>query len=100
MPAGGQERSFEHIDGIPPVLRFDNMTTAVAQVHKGTVRILADVFTCFMAAHYQFRANFCNPVSSNKKSNAANKVEYSYRNAFVPVPTSTFFDNSNEYPWQ
>ena len=44
----GRKRIFEHIDGIPPVLRFDNMTTAVVQVHKGTIRVLTDAFTCFM----------------------------------------------------
>lgn len=31
----GMQRIFEHIGGVPPRLRFDNMTTAVAQVLEG-----------------------------------------------------------------
>jgi hypothetical protein len=50
----GMKRIFEHIGGVPPVLRFDNMSTAVVQVLKGTERILTDGFTRFML-HYHFR---------------------------------------------
>ena len=32
----GMQRIFEHIGGVPPRLRFDNMTTAVAHVLEGT----------------------------------------------------------------
>lgn len=49
----GMKRIFEHIGGVPPRLRFDNMTTAVAQVLKGTERVLTDGFTRFML-HYRF----------------------------------------------
>jgi transposase len=48
--------------------------------------------------HYRFRAEFCNPASGNEKGNVENKVGYSRRNAFVPVPTITSFDDFNEVP--
>ena len=48
------------------------MTTAVAQVLKGTERVLADGFSRFML-HYRFHADFCNPASGNGKGNVENK---------------------------
>ena len=63
----GMKRIFEHMGGVPPRLRFDNMTTAVAQVLRGTERSLTDGFSRFML-HYRFRAEFCNPASGNEKS--------------------------------
>ncbi len=95
----GMKRIFEHIDGVPPRLRFDNMSTAVAQVLKDGERILTDGFTRFML-HYRFQADFCNPASGNEKGNVENKVGYSRRNAFVPVPVITSFEEFNEHLWE
>lgn len=80
------KRIFEYIGGIPIRLRFDNMTTAVAQVLKDGERVLTDGFTRFML-HCIFRADFCNPVSSNEKGNVEKKVGYSRRNASASVPS-------------
>ena len=41
----GMKRIFEHMGGVPPRLRFDNMTTAVAQVLRGTERSLTEGFS-------------------------------------------------------
>ena len=88
------KRIFERIGGVPVRLPFDNMTTAmttaVSQVLKGTERVLTDGFNRFML-HYRFQADFCNPASGNEKGNVENKVGYSRRNAFVPVPTIADF---------
>ncbi len=94
----GMKRIFEYIGGVPTRIRFDNMSTAVAQILEGTERKLTDGFTRFML-HYRFEADFCNPASGNEKGNVENKVGYSRRNAFVPVPTITFFDEFNESMW-
>ena len=91
----GLKRIFEHIGGVPCRIRLDNMTTAVAQVLKGAERVLTDGFMRFML-HYRFHAEFCNPASGNEKGNVENKVGYSRRNAFVPVPTITSFEAFNE----
>ena len=94
----GMKRIFEYIGGVPTRIRFDNMSTAVAQVLEGAERKLTDGFTRFML-HYRFEADFCNPASGNEKGNVENKVGYSRRNAFVPVPTITSFDEFNESLW-
>ena len=94
----GMKRIFEHIGGVPPRIRFDNMTTAVAQVLEGHERILTDGFRRFML-HYRFQAEFCNPASGNEKGNVENKVGYSRRNFLVPVPTICSFDEFNDRLW-
>jgi len=80
------KRIFEYIGGIPLRLRFDNMTTAVAQVLKDGERVLTEGFTRFML-HCIFRADFCNPASGNEKGNVEKKVGYSRRNASASVPS-------------
>jgi len=62
----GMRRIFEYIGGVPARIRFDNMSTAVAQILDGTERRLTEGFTRFML-HYRFQADFCNPASGNEK---------------------------------
>ena len=95
----GLKRVFERIGGVPLRLRFDNLSTAVAKVLEGGERELTEGFRRFML-HYRFRADFCNPASGNEKGNVENKVGYSRRNAFVPVPTVTSFEAFNEWLWE
>lgn len=92
----GMRRIFEYIGGVPVRIRFDNMSTAVAQVLEGAERKLTEGFTRFML-HYRFQADFCNPASGNEKGNVENKVGYIRRNALVPIPTITSFDEFNEH---
>ena len=94
----GLKRVFEHIGGVPPRLKFDNLSTAVAKVLEGGERELTEGFRRFML-HYRFQADFCNPAAGNEKGNVENKVGYSRRNAFVPVPTVTSFEAFNEWLW-
>ena len=94
----GMQRIFEHIGGVPPRVRADNMSTAVSKVLKGRKRILTDGYARFML-HYGFRTDFCNPAAGNEKGNVENKVGYGRRNALVPVPTIESFDTFNEQLW-
>jgi hypothetical protein len=94
----GLKRVFEHIGGVPPRLKFDNLSTAVAKVLEGGERELTEGFRRFML-HYRFQADFCNPAAGNEKGNVESKVGYSRRNAFVPVPTVTSFEAFNEWLW-
>ena len=95
----GLKRVFEHIGGVPKRIRFDNLSPAVAQVKKGTERVLTDGFIRFQL-HYRFQADFCNPAKGNEKGNVENKVGYSRRNALVPVPVITDFAAFNEGLWE
>ena len=95
----GLQRVFEHIGGVPPRLKFDNLSAAVVKVLKGGERALTEGFQRFKL-HYRFQADFCNPAAGNEKGNVENKVGYSRRNAFVPVPTITCLDKFNEGLWE
>ena len=52
------------------------------------------------AARGPQQAEFYNPASGNEKGNVENKVGYSRRNAFVPVPTITSFEAFNQWLWE
>ena len=94
----GLQRVFEHIGGVPPRLKFDNLSAAVVKVLEGGERELTEGFLRFKL-HYRFQADFCNPAAGNEKGNVENKVGYSRRNAFVPVPTITSMEEFNEQLW-
>ena len=91
----GMKRIFEYIGGTPQRIKADNMTTAVAKVLKEGKRELSDGFMRFML-HYRFESDFCNPAAGNEKGNVENKVGYSRRNFFVPVPIIEDFESFNE----
>lgn len=71
------------------------MSTAVVEVKRGGERVLTDTFLRFMN-HYGFKGEFCNPTAGNEKGNVENKIGYTRRNFFVPLPTITSFDDFNE----
>ena len=89
----GMKAIFEHIDGVPIVIRFDNMSTAVKKIKEYGERDLTKGFLRFMM-HYDFQSNFCNPNSGHEKGSVENKVGYHRRNLFVPIPE---FKDLKEY---
>lgn len=71
----------------------------MVKVLESGERELTAGFTRFKL-HHRFQADFCNPASGNEKGSEENKVGYSRRNAFVPVPTITSFEKFNERLWE
>lgn len=76
---------FEHINGVPREIWFDNASAIVAQYLKGSDRKLSERFVRFHM-HYGFKPIFMNPASGWEKGNVENKVGYCRRNLLVPVP--------------
>ena len=85
---------FEHIGGVPTLIRFDNASTMVAKVLKNGERELTDRFQRFQE-HFGFEAIFCNPGKGNEKGNVENKVGYLRRNLLVPEPQFESLDRYN-----
>ena len=83
----GLKRVFERIGGVPPRMRFDNLSPAVVEVLEGRERVLTEGFTRFKL-HYRFQADFCNPGKGNEKGNVENKVGYSGETCSSPSRTS------------
>lgn len=83
--AEGMIAIFLHIGGVPRVIRFDNMSTAVKEIKAHGGRELTDNFRR-MQCHFGFESNFCNPAAGHEKGSVENFVGTSRRNLFVPVP--------------
>jgi len=91
----GMKRIFEHIQGVPIVIWFDNMSTAVKKIKKQGKRDTTDGFMRFMM-HYSFESNFCNANSGHEKGSVENKVGYHRRNLFVPIPEFDCLEDYNK----
>jgi len=87
----GLKDIFAYIGGVPPVIVFDNATGVGRRV--GAIIHEAALFQR-MRAHYGFSVRFCNPDSGHEKGNVENKVGYTRRNFFVPMPA---YDDVEEY---
>jgi len=76
---------FNELGGAPKVLWFDNLSSAVTDVLKGTKRKLTKAFSAFKW-HYRFGTNFCNVGKGHEKGSVENKVGYLRRNWMSPPP--------------
>ena len=82
---------FQEMGGVPALIIFDNATGVGRRI--GSVIREAQLFQQFRA-HYGFSVRFCNPDSGHEKGNVENKVGYTRRNWFVPLPE---FDDIEAY---
>ena len=89
----GLKGIFEHLEHVPRVIWFDNLSAAVAGIGEQGNRKLVDQFYRF-TLHYGFKAQFCNPGKGHEKGHVENKVGYSRRNFFVPEPA---FDDIEQF---
>lgn len=87
----GLKDIFEYIGGVPLVIVFDNATGVGRRI--GDIIHETKLFEC-MRAHYRFAVRFCNPESGHEKGNVENKIGYTRRNLFVPIPS---IDDITEY---
>ncbi|HIE12988.1 MAG TPA: IS21 family transposase, partial [Desulfotomaculum sp.] len=92
-------RLFERIGGVPPKVWFDNLPPAVRKLLTGGDRQLTETFQRF-CLHYRFEPVFCNTGRGNEKGNVENKVGFTRRNWFVPVPGFAGWEQINADLWQ
>lgn len=86
---------FNELDGVPSVIWFDNLSSAVKEVLKDGKRKLTKAFKEF-EWHYRFKANFCNVGKGNEKGHVENKVGYVRRNYMSPMPIITDINEFNQ----
>lgn len=87
----GLQNIFLYIGGVPTLIVFDNATGVGRRI--GEIIHEARLFER-MRAHYRFSVRFCNPYSGHEKGNVENKIGYTRRNLFVPIPS---FDDICKY---
>lgn len=81
----GLKNIFNHINGVPNRMWFDNMSTVVKKILRNGQREFTEAFLRFKN-HYGFTAALCNPDSGHEKGHVETKVGYHRRNLLVPVP--------------
>ena len=78
-----QQLAFDHFNGVPKRVIFDNAKVAVKEGFGHYAKPQAKYLS--FSAHYAFDLDFCNPAKGNEKGLVENLVGYSRRNFLVPV---------------
>jgi transposase len=94
----GMAQGFEFLGGTPSVVRFDNLTLAVARVLRGKQRIQQDRFITFRS-HYLFEASFTTPgiQGAHEKGGIENECGRFRRRWLTPVPCFDSWEEFNDY---
>jgi transposase len=90
----GQIDSFNELGGVPRLITYDNLSSAVKKVLGGTRREEQKEFVAFRS-HYLFESNYCSPGEAHEKGLIENLVGYARRNYLVPLPDVTSFEELN-----
>ncbi len=80
------------------MIRFDNLSQAIARVLRGTKRVEQDRFVAFRS-HYGFKASFTTPgiTGAHEKGGVEGEVGRFRRRWLVPVPEIAGWDELNDY---
>jgi transposase len=90
------EEAFAYFGGVFAVLRYDNLTSAVKRVLRGTRREENERFIAFRS-HWRFRAEFCTPGAGHEKGGVEGEAGYFRRNHWVPLPQARDLEELNRY---
>jgi transposase len=91
----GHRRAFVFFQGVPRLIIYDNLKSAVVKVKRHHNRILNKSFKRF-TQHHLFEARFCNVGRGNEKGHVENGVKWAQKKLFVPVPRFTDWTRFNE----
>jgi transposase len=88
------EEAFRYFGGVFRQLRYDNLSSAVKRVLRGSRREETARFIAFRS-HWRFEAEFCTPARGNEKGGVEGEVGRFRRNHLVPVPQAESLDELN-----
>jgi transposase len=92
----GHVQAFEHFQGVPQRITYDNLKAAVLRVLQGSNRQEQQAFIVFRS-HYLFESNFCTPGEGHEKGGVEHSVGFDRRNFMVPLPEVASFDELNAH---
>ncbi|MEX2501723.1 MAG: IS21 family transposase, partial [Trueperaceae bacterium] len=94
----GIAAGLEFCGGVFPILRFDNLSQAVARVLRGARRVEQDRFVAFRS-HYGFVGSFTTPGirGAHEKGGVENENGRFRRRWLTPVPQAGDWDGLNTY---
>ena len=79
------ELAFAYFGGVFRKLRYDNLTSAVKKILRGSRREETARFIA-LRSHWRFEAEFCTPAEPHEKGGIEGEAGYFRRNHWVPVP--------------
>jgi transposase len=84
----GHADAFEYLGGVPGLVRYDNLASAVKQVLRGRRRVETDRFVA-LRSHYMFESQFTlvGLRGAHEKGGIEGEVGRFRRRHLVPVPT-------------
>jgi transposase len=88
--------AFHYLGGVPHILTYDNLSTAVRQVLEGHRREEQRAFIAFRS-HYLFESRFCTPGQGHEKGGVESGIGFVRRNFLVPLPDFPDFESLNAY---
>ena len=89
------EQGFHYFGGVFRRLRYDNLTSAVKRILRGSRREETARFVAFRS-HWKFEAEFCTPAEAHEKGGVESEVGTFRRNHWVPVPKAEDLDDLNK----
>jgi transposase len=97
----GHVQAFHHFAGVPHRISYDNLGTAVKLTYEktgkaGRSRKEVQAFVAFRS-HYLFASHFCTPAQGHEKGQVESAVGYTRRNALVPLPQASSFQDLNRH---
>ena len=79
------EHAFQYFGGVFQRLRYDNLSSAVKRILRGSRREEPARFVAFRS-HWRFSSEFCTPGEGHEKGGVEAEVGTFRRNHWVPVP--------------
>jgi transposase len=79
------ELAFAWFGGIFGVLRYDNLSSAVKRIVRGSQREETERFAAFRS-HWGFQSEFCTPGEGHEKGGVEGENGFYRRNHLVPLP--------------
>ena len=92
----GHVSAFEFFGGVSREIWYDNLSSAVRKVLKGSKREENDSFISFRT-HYLYKAEYCNVASGWEKGGVEGRVGYVRRNWLIGARGFESWDELNEY---
>jgi len=92
----GHALAFDWFGGVSPILRYDNLKSAVKKVLRGRRRVETDRFIA-LRSHYLYKAVFCIPgkEGAHEKGGVEGGAGRLRRNHLTPVPSPPSMDALN-----
>lgn len=88
------ELAFARFGGVFARLRYDNLSSAVKRILRGSRREETARFIAFRS-HWGFESVFCTPGQGHEKGGVEGEVGYFRRNHWVPIPAAGDLEDLN-----